>query len=466
LQSQSDDPSIQALAGRVEPVPITAQPGEAAASARADSTPSASDQPSDPPESPFAGILHPFSARLEARASNAFAGAGALRDLPSRVGSAEQSNTSILYGNRLISKLFRRLQVGENPDVEIGRFFTEVAHFPRVAPFLGEIALVSPAGEKTTTAMLQRLVQNQGDGWQWFLDQLAGFFASVAKLPVPPDTHQAASFITHDREPAREIQERAGASLEAAALLGKRTAEMHLALATPTSDPAFAAEPFTSEDLNRDARRIAAQVTSTLEALKFKLSALKDVTADQAALLLSRRIDLFTRANAITSLPAAGQRIRIHGDYHLGQTLRTGALKGESGDFVFLDFEGEPARPLAERRQKQSPLKDVAGMIRSFSYVAYSALDHYQTANAHPQQPSGYDGLTAWAAQWQNAASTTFLSAYRHAIAADRDLLPPNEQSQSLLTAYLLEKALYELLYELNNRPTWLRIPLSGILTL
>jgi maltose alpha-D-glucosyltransferase / alpha-amylase len=460
-QGKSDDPSIQVPAGQVAPVPITAQPGEAAAPARADLLAASSDQPSDPCEMSKGGYLHPFSTRLEARASKAFADMSGSGDLRSRVGSAEQSNTSIIYGKQLILKLFRRLQSGENPDVEIGRFFTEVARFRRVAPFLGEVALISPAGGKTTTAMLQGLVANRGDGWQWFLDQLADFFPSVAKSPVPPDTHQAASF-THDREPAREIQESAGPSLEAAALLGQRTAEMHLALAAPTSDPAFAAEPFTAEDLNRDARRIAAQVTSTLEALKTKLSTLKDVTADQAALLLSRRIDLFTRANAITALSAAGQRIRIHGDYHLGQTLRTES-PGEPGDFVLLDFEGEPARPLAERRQKQSPLKDVAGMLRSFSYVAQSALDHYPTANADPQHPSG---LISWAVQWQNAASAAFLSAYRHAIAADRDLLPANDQAQALLSAYLLEKALYELLYELNNRPNWLRIPLSGILNL
>jgi maltose alpha-D-glucosyltransferase/alpha-amylase len=249
---------------------------------------------------------------------------------------------------------------------------------------------------------------------------------------------------------------------------------LHLALAVPTNDPAFAAEPFTSEDLARDAQRIGTEITSTLETLKIKLSTLKDSTADAAALLLSRRIDLFARANAITASTAGGQRIRIHGDYHLGQILRTGgafsepgeAAEEDSGDFVLLDFEGEPARLLAERRQKQSPLKDVAGMIRSLSYAAYSGLDLFLTAHPDLAQSLVGGSLTAWAVFWQNAVATEFLRGYRETVATNRALLPTPQQSQALLAAYLLEKALYELLYELNNRPSWLRIPLAGILAL
>jgi maltose alpha-D-glucosyltransferase/alpha-amylase len=236
-------------------------------------------------------------------------------------------------------------------------------------------------------------------------------------------------------------------------------------LATRTSDPAFVAEPFTTDDLAREAQRIDAQITSTLEALKIKLSTLKDLTADDAGLLLSRRIDLFARANAITSLPGGGQRIRIHGDYHLGQTLRVeGNQAASMGDFVLLDFEGEPARPLSERRQKQSPLKDVAGMIRSLSYVAFSGLDRFLRSELANSTAQG--NLTAWATFWQNSTSSEFLRAYRETIAANPALLPAPEQAQALLAAYMLEKALYELLYELNNRPTWLRIPLAGILAL
>jgi maltose alpha-D-glucosyltransferase/alpha-amylase len=460
--SALDTIPIPALASAVAPAPLTAQPGEAAGAPRAEAQAAdprtESAQQLQPRESPYAGNLNPANGRLDARASSAFNQTSASH-LPSRVGSAEQSNTSLLYEKQLILKLFRRMQPGENPDVEIGRFLTEVAHFPRIAPFLGEISMTAPNGEKTTVAMLQGLVANEGDGWQWFLDQLSGYFAAVTELGVAPDA-AGPSFLS-DRAPRPEALKTAEASLAAAALLGRRTAEMHLALAAQTDDAAFAAEPFTADDLARDAHRIDVQITSTLEALKSKLSTLKDLTADDAALLLSRRINLFARANAITDATAGGQRIRIHGDYHLGQTLRT-----PEGDFVLLDFEGEPARLLAERRQKQSPLKDVAGMIRSLSYAAYSGLDQHMAANPDLARSPAAENLNAWAIFWQNSTSSEFLRAYRETIAVNPYLLPSAVQSQALLAAYLLEKALYELLYELNNRPAWLRIPLAGILGL
>ncbi|HUX27852.1 MAG TPA: maltose alpha-D-glucosyltransferase, partial [Terracidiphilus sp.] len=415
-----------------------------------------------PRESPSAGRDTPQHGRLDAHASTAFSDVLALEPRLSRVGSAEQSNTSIVYGQQLILKLFRRLQPGENPDVEIGRFLTEVAHFPHIPPFLGEIGMTQPGWKTTTVAMLQGLVANEGDGWQWFLDQLASFFPAAAALSAPPAS-AAAGFDT-EFMPPHEVVEHAGPSLEAAALLGRRTAEMHLALATPTDDPALAAEPFTAEDLARDASRIESQITVALDALKAKIPTLDDAIVENAGLLLSRRRDLLAQARAIAALSVAGLRIRIHGDFHLGQTLRTrinSAGKGaKHGDFVVLDFEGEPARSLAERRQKQSPLKDVAGMIRSFSYAAHAGLDRYLGANPD----SG--GIGAWALCWQNSASAEFLRVYRETIAAHPDMLPSPKESQSLLGGYLLEKALYELLYELNNRPAWLRIPLAGILTL
>ncbi len=452
------------LAGApVAPAPITAQPGEAASPPRSTvPAPSPNAQRNQPRESPSAGDPVPPTGRLDARASSAFAGIYTGRRLESRVGSAEQSNTSILYGKQLILKLFRRLQPGENPDVEIGRFLTEVARFPRIAPFLGEISITPSGGERTTVAMLQGLVANQGDGWQWFLDQIAAYFASVAALPAPPEL-PSVGFLNLTK-PRPEALQHVGPALQAAALLGQRTAELHLALAVNTDDPAFAAEPFAPQDLTRDARRIDAQIVATLDALKARIPSLVDIIADEAALLLSKRRELIARAHAIEGAQAAGKRIRIHGDYHLGQTLRTGGADPETGDFVLLDFEGEPARPLAERRQKQSPLKDVAGMVRSFSYAAYSGLNQFLVdgtgTGADP------DRLAAWARFWQDSTSSAFLNAYAETIAADRDLLPPPGQAQSLFTAYLLEKALYELLYELNNRPTWLRIPIGGILSM
>jgi len=427
---------------------------------------SASKRHLQPRESPSAGGGVTFHGRIEAHASSAFSGIERSRLFASRVGSAEQSNTSIVYGDHLILKLFRRLQPGENPDVEIGRFLTEVARFQHIPPFMGEIAVMQRDGKKTSMAMLQGLVSNEGDGWKWFLGQLAEFFPAVASLPAPPEA-RAPSF-GEEYELPREICKHAAASLEAAALLGCRTGQMHLALATPTDDPAFAAEPFTAEDLARDARRIEVQIVSALEALKQKIATLEDPITDHAALLLSRRVELLGRARAITSVEAAGQRIRIHGDYHLGQTLRTHGLVSKegtnAGDFVLLDFEGEPARTMVERRQKQSPLKDVAGMLRSFSYAAFSGLDHYLKEN--PDAENDRERLSAWAVCWQNAVSSEFLRAYRTTVVVNPALLPSPQQAQSLLSAYLFEKALYELLYELNNRPAWLPIPLAGILAL
>ena len=374
--------------------------------------------------------------------------------LPARTGSAEQSNTGILFDSKMILKLFRRIQPGLNPDVEIGRFLTEVAHFPRIAPFLGEIAITSSEGTVTAVAILQELVPNEGDGWQWTVDELARFYESVATCPPPQDEGDAATFLRPGRIPA-QAQERAGLYLEAAALLGRRTAEMHLALATETEDKAFRARATTADDLVRDAERIDTQINRTLDALKFGMGALKDETADEAATILSRRIELFARAHAVTTSTASGQLIRIHGDYHLGQVLRA------KNDFVLLDFEGEPARTLEERRAKQSPLKDVAGMLRSFSYAAWSGLDQYVQ-----RRPDSQRGLLPWLRLWQNSVSSTFLDAYRATIEQHPGLLPEAAHADTLLQAYLLEKALYELLYELNNRPAWVRIPLAGILQL
>jgi maltose alpha-D-glucosyltransferase/alpha-amylase len=457
------------------PSPITAQPGEAAMPPRSDSAtahpPGA--QPQGRRESPSAGTPGPHSSVLRARASSTFSSLNFPDRLSSRIGSAEQSNTSIIYGKQLILKLFRRLQPGLNPDVEIGRFLADVAHFPHVAPFMGEITMTAPnSAEQTTVAMLQGLVANQGDGWNWILDQLSGFFSSVVALPAPPKA-PTPSFLT-DGEPLREDLQTAGRSIRAVALLGRRTAEMHLALATPTNDPAFAPEPFTTDDLIRDARRIETQITAALEAIKSRTPTLNDQIAGDAGFLLSRRQSLMARANSIASIAAAGLRIRINGDYHLGQTLRTSSAStengndsgAEDGDFVLLDFEGEPARLLSERRQKQSPLKDVAGMIRSLSYAAHSALNQFRATDHEVDHAKESPALLAWAEFWQNSASCEFLRAYRETIAANPALLPAPQQSQALLEAYLLEKALYELLYELNNRPPWLHIPLAGILAL
>ena len=451
----------------VQPLPLHAQPGQAASEPRtANPEPStANSQKSEPRESPATGGAGDIEGTLNAHSSTALREMKIEGILPSRVGSAEQSNSSILYGDALILKLFRRMQPGENPDVEIGKFLTEVAHFDRMAPFLGEISVAWRSGDKTTAAMLQGLVANEGDGWTWFLHQLSNFYEAVATDPNAPDVSApefGSTRTQRGREPAI-----ARVAIEASALLGRRTAEMHLALSCSPTDPKFAPEPCSHDDLEMDAGLIEAQIRSALEALKSKFSILDESASDDAGLLLSKRRELIERSHAILKLPAAGQRIRIHGDYHLGQTLRTGARDGaEDGDFVLLDFEGEPARPLSQRRRKQSPLKDVAGMLRSFSYVAFAGLKQYQEATDKVARQPGSANLSRWAETWQNCASAEFLHAYQETIATNSALLPSTQETQTLLEAFVLEKALYELQYELNNRPTWLHIPIAGILSL
>jgi maltose alpha-D-glucosyltransferase/alpha-amylase len=423
------------------------------------------DTPSSPPVSSSAkvgtnagtDVTHPSTATpvLVASRSASF-DPQRFVDLPSRLGSAEQSNTSILYDNIAILKLFRRLRPGENPDVEIARFLTDVAHSASIPAYIGDLRR---SADDTTFAFLQSFAPNEGDGWAWTLDELGRFYESVAHCPPPHSTGAPPNFIDSD-SPSHEITEHAGVYLDAAQLIGRRTAELHLALATPSDNAAFTPQPYTVEDLADDRQRIQRQTIATLNALQAMLQTRPgDLPAETAALaadLLGRRDDLLARLRALHGDPANfGSRIRVHGDYHLGQLLRSRT------DFLIVDFEGEPARSLEERRQKQSPLRDVAGMLRSFSYAARAGLDlHLQ------RHPENHATLEAWSTAWENAAGNAFLRGYRDAGTARSDLLPAPAEAQIMLLALLLEKAMYELLYEMNNRPTWLPIPLQGLLAI
>ena len=381
--------------------------------------------------------------------------AAALLSSPSRVGSAEQSNTSLIFDELAILKLFRRLRAGENPDVEMTRFLTEIARFTHIPAYIGNL---HASADDTTLAFLQAFAPNEGDGWAWTLEELARFYESVVSCPPPSTLGEPAGF-TLTGDPPPEAREHAGFYMEAAHLLGRRTAELHLALATPTEDSAFLAEPFSGEILAAERERIERQADSALSALERTLSdtarALPEVTAQQARTLLDLRINLKERLAALSGPSSQfGQRIRVHGDYHLGQLLRART------DFLIVDFEGEPARSLAERREKQSPLRDVAGMLRSFSYAAYAGLAKH--TQRHPEHANV---LHPWATLWERATSNTFLQGYRETIGS-HPLLPTADAAQTLLVALLLEKAFYELQYELNNRPAWLNIPLTGLLDL
>lgn len=376
--------------------------------------------------------------------------------LPPRKSSAEQSNTSIFYGNKLIMKVFRRQQSGPNPDTEIGRYLTENTSFQNIAPFGGSIEYKASGEEASTIAMLQGLVANEGDGWQWTTEELDRYYERCAAVAFPQalsDTWHLGSAISP--ELAELAKEYAGLSLDAAEVLGRRTAELHLALAQPTRNEAFSPELFTADDVEILRKQLEAHGSQSFAALRDALPKLPDEFIELGALVLSRRTAILDRLSYLQAKEINALKTRVHGDYHLGQTLRV------KTDFVILDFEGEPARPLAERRSKQSPMKDIAGMLRSFSYAAYSALMRYTSRRAE-----AYATLEPWAKLWERTTAATFLNAYRREV-ADSSILPRDEAAYSaLLEAYVLDKALYELTYELNNRPTWVRIPLMGLLSL
>lgn len=386
--------------------------------------------------------------------------ARAEKKLQVRRGSAEQSNTSILFGDRFILKLFRRQEPGLNPDAEIGQYLTEKTSFNQIPPFAGSIeveGLAATDGKLANLALLQGLVANEGDGWKWTLEELDRYYEACAPITFPEKSggEVQGPLELSENPPTQVALDHLGLYLEAAAILGRRTAELHLALASPTDNPAFAPEALTDVDLNTQFIGIRQHASSVLDMLKERLAYLPDEVVEVAALVLSRRRQIFDRFAPLTSDFRAIQRIRIHGDYHLGQVLRV------KTDFVLLDFEGEPARPLTVRRSKQCPLKDVAGMLRSFGYAAYAGLMNYTA-----RHPEALARLEQWTQLWERSVAAEFLRAYRQA-AQGRDFLPPgNADFRKLLNVFLLDKALYEVLYELNSRPAWVRIPLMGITSL
>jgi maltose alpha-D-glucosyltransferase/alpha-amylase len=406
------------------------------------------------------GKLQARQGRIEGIRGAAFLNILASADtpLPIRRASAEQSNTSILYGDRFILKLFRRQESGLNPDSEIGRYLTENTRFDRIPPFAGLIEYL-PASEiePATLAMLQGLVVNEGDGWKWTVEELDRFYETCAPITFPESAAgQLENVVELSEHPASQLaRDHVGIYLDSAAILGRRTAELHLALASPTGDRAFVPEPLSSGDLQTLFADLGRHASGVFDILKERMSQLPDEVVEVAASVLGRRRWILDAFGVLSCGGLQTQRIRIHGDYHLGQVLRV------KTDFVILDFEGEPARSLADRRSKQCPLKDVAGMLRSFSYAAYASLINYAT-----RHPEGVARLEPWAQLWERSAAAEFLRAYRET-ARGADFLPPDSSDfRKLLNVFLLDKALYEVLYELNSRPAWVRIPLMGIISL
>ncbi|HLH23680.1 MAG TPA: maltose alpha-D-glucosyltransferase [Chloroflexota bacterium] len=371
---------------------------------------------------------------------------------------AEQTNTSIAYDERLILKLFRQLEAGTHPDVEVSGFLTE-RDFAHTPPLAGVLEYRPERGAPASLGMLQGYVPNQGDAWRYTLDSLGDYLERCAANPaeVPEATLGTAGLLQlAASEAPLPAYEAVGAYLNDAWLLGQRTGELHCALASDPEDPQFAPEPISSfyqRSLYQSMRTLGVQ---TFQTLRKAQGGLPEAAREPAQQVLALQGEVLARFQAVTQRPIAATRIRTHGDYHLGQVLYTGK------DFVIIDFEGEPARPLSERRLKRSPLRDVAGMLRSFHYAVCAALrDQEARGLLRPEQESV---LGPWASYWQQWVSATFLRGYL-GVAGEASFVPRAlEELQVLLDAHLLEKAVYELGYELNNRPDWVGIPLQGIL--
>jgi len=362
----------------------------------------------------------------------------------SQVLTAEQSNSSMLFEGKFFLKLYRKLEDGLNPDVEVTRFLTEKRNFPQVPAFAGAIEYRRSKSEPTVVCLLQAAAPNEGDAWTLTLDAVGRFYDRV--LGRKADL-QDASIPT-----AGLLGELIGGIYpQKAKLLGQRTGELHQALASDPDDRAFAPEPFNALSQRSVFQSMRGSVRKAFTLLQKKLPDLPEAFRADAQEVLAAENQILALEQRILEQRSAATKIRIHGDYHLGQALSTGK------DFVILDFEGEPARALSERKLKRSALRDVAGMMRSFQYAAYSAL--WQPA----MRPEDIPFLERWADTWYRQMSSVFLQSYLEATRG-ASFIPKNEDElQVLLEAYLLDKAVYEVGYELNNRPDWVVIPIRGI---
>jgi maltose alpha-D-glucosyltransferase / alpha-amylase len=361
-------------------------------------------------------------------------------------------------GEEFALKVFRRWDAGVNPDVEVTKYLTEVMHFDGIAPFAGTVEYANQDGQPIVVGMLQVRVPNEGDGWTWTVEELERYFENCAPLAFPAAhaSEEAADFFDLSEQPTSSFaRDHVGIYLDSAAALGRRTGQMHLALASPTDDPAFSPEPTTIDDLQSLVTDMRKNATRVFDVLKGNVSQLPDDLVEIAGLVLARRRQIVESFGRLDQRPIRALRTRIHGNYALGQVLRV------KSDYIIADFDGEPVRSLSERRAKQSPLKDVAGMLRSFSYGAYVTLMNYTA-----RRPEDLARLMPWARLWERSVVGAFLRAYRETAAGAAYLPADSGDFRQLLRAYLADKVLSELLYEMNNRPAWVRIPLEGILSL
>lgn len=370
----------------------------------------------------------------------------------SKILKAEQSNTSIIYNDKYFFKFYRKIEREINPDLEIIRFLSENTNFRNSPKYAGSIEYHDNNGQVMVFGLLQEKVENQGDSWVMTTDSVGRFYervmAKAKKEKLPKLVNK--SSITFDEAPEL-IQEFIGTGFyERVVRLGQRTAEMHLALASDKTNPAFSPEYFTPNYQRSLYSSLRKLVRDRLKLLQQSLNKLGFESQALAKNVLASEETILECFGEIYKVKLDSIKTRIHGDYHLGQVLFTGK------DFVIIDFEGEPGFSFSERRLKKNPLKDVAGMMRSFHYAAFGKI--LLNENYREQDLAL---LSQWADQWQHYASRFYMGAYMEKMGMGKNL---SAQDEILMRVYLLEKAVYELGYELNGRPDWVIIPLRGIL--
>ncbi|MFS8065939.1 MAG: putative maltokinase, partial [Byssovorax sp.] len=375
-------------------------------------------------------------------------------NLAPRPGTAEQSNSSVVYGDSFILKVLRSIDEGPDPELEIARFLKETS-FRSCARIAGALEYRRPGGEPSSVGVLFEHVANQGDAWQLTLDSLDRFFdralsaeGAASPTPLAGSLVQRAGLAT-----SPVIREMIGPYLDRVRLLGVRTAELHLALASNPKDPEFAPEPFDTmyqQSIYQAAHNLAARTWRVLKQHQ-KQQPQQSALIDR---LVAAEAEVDTAIMKVSTRKISVDRTRVHGDYHLGQVLWTGE------DFVIIDFGGEPGRPLSHRRFKRCPLRDVAGMIRSFDYAVAAAL-----RSGRPRQED-LAALEPWTQVWTARVSAEFLGGYLEKASGASFVPRSAEDVSTLLDFYLLEKCIYEVAYELNNRPDWLDIPTRGLFAL
>jgi len=375
--------------------------------------------------------------------------------IKSKILAAEQSNTSIVYDNTFFLKLYRKVDRAINPDVEITKFLTEKAKFKHIPGYVGKIEWHSQKGTMVL-GLMQEMIDNNTDGWSFMLDRLGSFNEKILaeqKLHTTADVKKGSvKPIAYDNLSTEVKVLLETPVTERVQLLGERTGEMHIALASGKDDPAFIPEPFSLHYQRSLFSSFQSLVRKTYQTLVKNLNKLPEDERQEATEVLQMKDAILQRLKAVYKKKFDVLKIRVHGDYHLGQTLFTGK------DILIIDFEGEPAKTYSERRLKRSALRDVAGMIRSFHYAAYGSL--FLNNSLHKED---IKKLVPYVEQWQHYMSGLYLQSYLHTVKGTMLVPSEKEDLEILLQTYILEKAIYELNYELNNRPDWVIIPLRGI---